>query len=341
MLELIAEDGGKRQHQQRLLGLIKNTQGTVRVASPYVTDRDLLISVKNRKVFLLTSLSPMDIVSGSTSIEALQLLIKSGVECRNLPNHPRLHAKVYIFGNSSAVVTSANLTRSAFDSNIEVGVQIDRGSIAQLKTWFNKFWEKAHPLSASQLTKLQQQAAALRRDYFKLKMKTKSKLSIPKGNRNTAEFSDDLQDLLDNASRFFICNTDRRHGALTSTGKYVLEQKMCTRGYATAWETFRFPNHMQQVEPGDAIFMFAKSIGIIGIGRARTICEILKPGDPDRIENFPDENSPEWRVPVDWLDWRKAEEAYHYKSPNFTFWNITGDQYNNLRKGIRKHFLSG
>ncbi|MEI7637017.1 MAG: phospholipase D family protein [Syntrophus sp. (in: bacteria)] len=336
---LIAEDGGTRQHQQRLRGLIKNTQGAVRVASPYVTDRTLLSDIKNRKVYLLTSLTPMDIISGATSIEILQLLIKSGVECRNLLYRSRLHAKVYIFGNSSAVVTSANLTRNAFHSNIEVGIQIDRGSVQQLKTWFDKFWEKAHPLSISQLKTLQEQTAALRRDYFKLKMKSKSKLSIPKNDDSPAVFSEDLYDLIDNAHRFFVCNTDRRQGERTPTGKFVLEEKMCDRGYATAWETFKFPSHMRLVEPGDAIFMFAKGVGIIGIGRAMTKYETLTPGDPNRIRNFRTGNTPEWRVQVDWLDWREDDESYHCKAPNFTFWDVTSDQYSALRAGIRQHFL--
>jgi hypothetical protein len=191
-----------------------------------------------------------------------------------------------------------------------------------------------------QLTLLQQQTADLRRDYLKLKSKTKSKLSPMKDDLAPEVFPEDLHDLLDNASRFFVCNTDRKHDVRDSNGKYVLEEKMRSRGYATAWETFKFPSHMKQVQPGDVIFMFAKGVGIIGIGRARKICEKLKPCDSDRIENFPDNNSREWRVPVDWLDWRDDdEEAYHCKSPNFTFWNVTGDQYSNLRKGIRKHFL--
>lgn len=339
MPELIAEDGGIRQHQQRLQSLISNTKGIVRVASPYVTNSDLLIGAKNRKVYLLTTLSLMDIVSGSTTIDALQSLIKSGVECKNLKNYQKLHAKVYIFGNSNAVVTSANLTRNAFESNIEVGVKIEKDDVNQLKEWFDKFWDKADPIDIPQLTLLQQQTADLRRDYLKLKSKIKSKIPHVKDYLAPEVFPEDLHDLLNNASRFFVCNTDRRHGVRDSNGKYVLEQKMYSRGYATAWETFKFPSHMKQVQPGDVIFMFAKDVGIIGIGRARSTYEFLKEGHPDRIENFTDDNSPEWRVPVDWFDWRADKNAYPYKSQNATFWNVTDKKYSDLIKGIRKHFL--
>ena len=125
MLTVIAEnDGGQRQHRHRLRDLLETTNGPVRIPSAYVTDTALLTSTKNRKVQLLTSLSPMDIVSGAPSLESLALLLKSGVYCRCVSGGPRLHAKVYIFGDESAVVTSANLTRNALNSNIEVGIQL-------------------------------------------------------------------------------------------------------------------------------------------------------------------------------------------------------------------------
>jgi hypothetical protein len=87
--------------------------------------------------------------------------------------------------------------------------------------------------------------------------------------------------------------------------------------------------------------MFAKGVGIIGIGQAKTKCETLKPNDPDRIGKFYESNAPEWRVPVEWVDWRSDEEAYHCKSPNFTFLNVKSDQYSDMREGIRKHYLGG
>jgi len=149
-------------------------------------------------------------------------------------------------------------------------------------------------------------------------------------------FSDNLRDLFERANQFYVCNTDRRQGERTPTGGYVLEQVMYNRGYAAAWETFKFPSHMKDVEHGHAILMFAKGVGIIGIGRAKTKCETLEPTDTDRIRNFTyEKNTREWRVPVDWLDWRDDEDAYRCKSPNFTFWNVTRD----LREGVQKHFL--
>ncbi len=283
----------------------------------------------------------MDVASGATSLETLGTLIKSGVECRALPERPRLHAKVYIFGSSHAVVTSANLTGSAFDSNIEVGVELQADQVSQLAAWFDALWEIGSPLDLEQLAELQSKTRLLRQEYMKLKKKAKAKLQFAASDKQKEQLSDTLQELFATASRFFVCNTDRLQGERTETGGFALEEKMFNRGFATAWESFKFPSHMEQVDVGDAIFMFAKHIGIIGIGMATGRCETLTPDDPDRIRNFVDEdNTPEWRVPVQWLAQTDEAGAYRWNSPNFTFWNVTDSQYDEFREDVKMHFLA-
>ena len=78
---------------------------------------------------------------------------------------------------------------------------------------------------------------------------------------------DDLRDLLDSPrTKFYFCNTDRKNSI--PLGSAELEREMHGRGCAAAWEVFYYPGHMQRVKRGDAIFMFAKGVGIVGIGRA-------------------------------------------------------------------------
>ena len=262
------------------------------------------------------------------------------MKCRCVPDRPRLHAKVYVFGSSSAVVTSANLTESALDSNIEVGVELGEENAQGLIEWYDRLWAIARPILLPQLAELRQNATQLRRDFAKLKKKSIAKLAFPGKKSAAGPFRDDMLSLFDDAKQFFVCNTDRRQGERTATGGYALEQEMYDRGYATAWESFKFPSHMEQVNPGNAILMFAKGIGIIAVGRATAACETLQPDDPDRIRNFDyEDNTPEWRVPVHWLDWRDEEDAYPWKAPNFTFWNVTDESYVDLREGVRQHFL--
>jgi hypothetical protein len=339
MPDVIAEDGRDRQHRLRLRQLLESTSDPVRVASPYVTDRELLLGARGREIRLVTSLLPMDIASGATSLETLGALVDAGVKCRFVPNRPRLHAKVYVFGKKAAVVSSANLTENALDSNIEVGVELAGENVSALIEWYDQLWATARPIQAAQLAALRQTAAKLRREYVKLKKKSNAALTLSQKEPASRVFSDDVKSLFEQAERFFVCNTDRRHRERTSTGGYLLEEEMYNRGYATAWESFKFPGHMEEVQTGDAIFMFAKAVGIIAIGRAKGPCETLQPGKPNRVYNGRYRQDVEWRVPVHWLDWRDQEDAYPWQSPNFTFWNVSDDSYSDLRDGVKEHFL--
>lgn len=341
MNRLILEDGSShRWHRQRLDELLSCTDGPVWIASAYVTDRVLLRGIRNRETRLLISLLPMDVASGATSLEAIGWMIRSGIECRVLPDRPRLHAKTYIFGSTKAVVTSANLTSNALESNLEVGVEVEGELVTHLRKWFDRLWQFAQPLTESQLLNLQSKTASLRREYMKLTKSSASRFAEVVTPPMNELLTDSLKHLFTSANHFFICNSDRRQGARTTTGGFALEEGMHNRGLAAAWESFKFPSHMQEVEPGDAVFMFAKGVGIIGIGVATAPHEILLPHDPDRLRNFENEqNTIEWRVPVKWLQWTDEAGAYPYKSPNFTFWNITGAEYDDLRQAVRSHFL--
>jgi len=299
---LILEDGfSERKHRLRLNGLLASTKGILRIATAYVTNREFLICPPARERRLLISLLPMDVTSGAISIETLGALIKSGVKCRRLPERPRLHAKVYIFGTSRAVITSANLTFSGFDSNIEVGVEVNADQVSELVAWFDTLWEKAVPLTPAYLSKLQSNIGLLRAEFVKLKKKSNAKWQVPESHKPPDGFSDSLMDLFANAKRFFVCNTNRRYSERTATHGYALEEEMHSRKFATAWKPFRGQDDMKEVERENVIFMFAKRIGIIGIGIAKGGCEILAPDESGRISY--EHDTPEWRVPVQWLVW--------------------------------------
>ncbi len=55
------------------------------------------------------------------------------------------HSSLYIF-DSSALITSANLTKTAFESNIEVGVFLDDEQVDAVKKFFTSLWEGAKPV---------------------------------------------------------------------------------------------------------------------------------------------------------------------------------------------------
>lgn len=332
---LLAEDGIHRQHRPSLRKILGTTQGLVRIASAYVTDSELLLGSQNHRIQLLTSLVRMDIVSGATSLPALRSLIQAGVKCRSVTGGARLHAKVYIFGDECAVITSANLTKSALDSNIEVGVQLTGTIVRQLADWFDAFWKSASRIDLRELSEWEQETAALRLAYASLRKEVggrprRRSEAIPQV-RSQAKF----RNLLQRAPRFFVCNTNRRHSPDGTD-----EELMLHSHYAAVWTDFKYPTHMERVDKGDAIFMFAKGAGIIGVGRAKAATEVLPPGYPGRItSDF--EYDTEWRVPVEeWLAWVEDDaEAYPWIMPNASFLDISGDEYRQLREGVRRHFL--
>jgi hypothetical protein len=335
-IELIAEDGGQRKHRAYLRNLLDTTGGSVRVASAYVTDDDLLFGVENRAVRLLTSLVKMDIVSGATKLPCLRTLVESGVKCRCLSGGPRLHAKVYIFGDESAVVTSANLTTNAFESNIEVGVEVTGSVLQGLITWFDTFWKKADPLDLPMLFKLEKETESLRRAYAKLRRKAGTKQKLPIESMPSVRSPSELRDLIENAPKFFVCNTNRRY---TPDGED--EDLMRRTKNAIVWTSFKYPEHMKRVLPGHAIFMFAKRKGIIAVARATGKCKVLPVGHPERL-SLDRTNDEEWHVPVDdWLFWAENDdEAYEWNMRNRSFLDVSGDGhgYPELREGLRERF---
>ncbi len=341
MTTLYLEDGSlDRKHRDGLASLLASTKGIVRIASAYVTDRHLVSGLNGRPIRLLVSLLPMDVASGATSLETLRWMIESGVECRVLPDRPRLHAKTYILGTAHAVITSANLTGNGLDSNIEAGVELQGRNVTELIGWFDKHWGNATLLTDKQLAEIGERTEKLRKEFVKLRRFLPAKVKREGGSGRGKRYSDSLLALFDSAEKFFVCNSNRRYDVRTSTGGFGLEQEMYNRGLATAWEPFKFPGHMEQVEPGHAIFMYAKGIGIVGVGVATASCEVLLDSEKGRLRLFKDGNdTPEWRVPTKWLAWTDDAGAYQCKGQNFTFWDVTGADYDELRMGVRSHFL--
>jgi hypothetical protein len=324
MFSLIAEsEGAERQHRKKLQDLMDQTECTLRIASAYVTDTQLLSGLQGREVHLLTYISKMDLISGASSLDALIKLVKAGVRCSYIAEGPRLHAKVYLFDDHSAVVSSANLTRRALDENLEVGVHLSGPAVARLADWFESLWARAAELDLPTLANWAQEIETERVEYSHLKKRLERQPPLSRG--KAAE----IVNLFASANRLFLCNSNRKNSSED-------EKRMHDRGYAAAWERFNFPSHMERVEKGDAIFMFAKGCGIIGVGVAKGKCEILEPGFPGRIASY---QAREWRVPVSWLTWKDDDESFSVKSRNGTFFDVTEEYPAWLRENIKQHFL--
>jgi hypothetical protein len=65
----------------------------------------------------------------------------------SIRSHDTFHSKIYIF-DDSALITSANLTKAAFESNIEAGVLLDASQVDEVKSFFStRLWENAKPVT--------------------------------------------------------------------------------------------------------------------------------------------------------------------------------------------------
>ena len=95
------------------------------VGSPYVNDGIInltnLVS-KDISRTLVTRTDLRDFALGASNLDTLCNLANDGIVIRSLSN---LHAKMYIFDRSSALVTSANATFSGLYRNFECGLATD------------------------------------------------------------------------------------------------------------------------------------------------------------------------------------------------------------------------
>ncbi len=60
----------------------------------------------------------------------------------NVKSHDNFNSNIYIFDNS-ALITSANLTKPAFESSVETGVLLDGSEVGEVKSFFSSLWENA------------------------------------------------------------------------------------------------------------------------------------------------------------------------------------------------------
>ena len=92
------------------------------VASPYVNSGVTRITdlvPEGVTCRLITRTDLRDFATGASSLETLCTLAKNGVAVSSLGG---LHAKMYIFDDSCALVTSANATNSGMHRNLECGL---------------------------------------------------------------------------------------------------------------------------------------------------------------------------------------------------------------------------
>lgn len=112
---------------------------------------------------ILSDLSPTHLLQASTDPAALQLLLTS-VGRGSLRHLPRLHAKVYVFDSTYAIVTSANLTAGGIYRNFEYGIGIaDRATVSRIRDSVEAYAELGAAVELEQLARYCTLALEVRR----------------------------------------------------------------------------------------------------------------------------------------------------------------------------------
>ena len=131
-------DGG---WDRELAAAIRADSSEVRIVCPFIKKGALecLLSFPAGDIQVITRFNLNDFAEGVSDIEALRMLLDAGASVRGIQN---LHAKLYIFGASRAIITSANLTRAALTRNQEFGVVADDAAvIAACRNYFDALWQ--------------------------------------------------------------------------------------------------------------------------------------------------------------------------------------------------------
>jgi hypothetical protein len=171
-----------RGHLERLL---ESASLELLVASPYIKTREAEWVCsrlakhghdKTVRLQLLTDVRSSNVLGGSLDMAALRIL-QAGLSRCDIVNLPRLHAKVYVADEASAVITSANLTPSGLDSNLEYGVGItDAPTIRNVRRDLQLYATLGNSLSVQTIVDLEKVSDDLKIEFQAIEKSAEKKL---------------------------------------------------------------------------------------------------------------------------------------------------------------------
>ena len=115
----------------------------LRIVCPFIKRRsiDRLLSPRAEGIQVITRFDLRDFAERVTDIDALRALLNAGAAVRGISG---LHAKLYLFGSSRAIVASVNLTERGLGSNPELGMATeDADAVASCHGYFDDLWQRA------------------------------------------------------------------------------------------------------------------------------------------------------------------------------------------------------
>ena len=145
--------------EEELRAALEAEHATVRIVCPFIkrhAAERLLEYGHPETLQVITRFSIGDFCAGVSDTSALRMLVKAGARVRGIKH---LHAKLYLFGKRSVIVTSANLTQAGLLRNHEFGfVSEDEDVVGECRQYFKALWKSAGTdVSLGQLAEWQAQ----------------------------------------------------------------------------------------------------------------------------------------------------------------------------------------
>ena len=122
-----------------LLALARDSQ-TFWCICPFIKKSVITELLENEfeDLLFITRLNVEDMLQGVFDLESLRVILNKGGRIRVVKG---LHSKLYLFGEKTSVITSANLTQSGLTISKEFGIISDDSIIFQeSKDYFHKLW---------------------------------------------------------------------------------------------------------------------------------------------------------------------------------------------------------
>ena len=129
---------------QRIRALSDNASRSISIVSPYIGRWPAICRILGGSWWLGSPLMLRTITDISTSCNVNAGTLKRLMDRGQTRSLPGVHAKVYIFDNK-AVVTSANLTETAFTKRHEIGTYFDSTETHEVIKRFDFWWEVSAP----------------------------------------------------------------------------------------------------------------------------------------------------------------------------------------------------
>ena len=133
-------------HFDKLLDLFDGTKKEIKIISPFLTMSMAeklcdTVTENNISCIFITRFYLEDVIAKANSIDALELLIQSGITVYAVK---KLHTKLYLFDDDTAILGSANFTNGGFKSNIELSLLLSEEDqvIKELHTYFDEMVAK-------------------------------------------------------------------------------------------------------------------------------------------------------------------------------------------------------